>query len=49
MSQENVEVMKRANEALNRGDVDALLGFYATDAELRDLQSAPDQPLAVSG
>jgi ketosteroid isomerase-like protein len=49
MSRENVEVMKRANEALNRGDVDALLGFYATDAELRDLQSAPDQPLAVSG
>jgi ketosteroid isomerase-like protein len=49
MSQENVELTIRANAALNRGDMEALLSFYAPDAKLRDLQSAPDQPLEVSG
>jgi ketosteroid isomerase-like protein len=49
VSLENVEIAKQANAALNRGDVEGLLRLYARDAELRDLQSAPDQPLAVSG
>jgi ketosteroid isomerase-like protein len=49
MSQENVEIARQANEALNRGDVKGGLAFYADEAELRDLRSAPDQPLDVSG
>jgi ketosteroid isomerase-like protein len=49
MSQENVEIVKRANAALNAGDFEGVLRFYGEEAELRDLQSAPDQPLAVSG
>jgi ketosteroid isomerase-like protein len=49
VSAENVEIAKQANAALNRGDIEGLLQCYAGDAELRDLQSAPDQPLSVSG
>jgi ketosteroid isomerase-like protein len=49
MSQENVEIVREANAALNRGDVDAALGAYAPGAELRDLQSAPDQQFSVNG
>jgi ketosteroid isomerase-like protein len=49
MSAENVEILKRAIAALNAGDVEGALGVYAKDAELRDLQSAPDQPLEVNG
>jgi ketosteroid isomerase-like protein len=45
----NVELVKRANAALNRGDIEAVLDLYVPDAELRDLQSAPDQPLRVRG
>jgi ketosteroid isomerase-like protein len=49
MSQENVEIARHVNAAFNRGDVEAALSWYAPDAELRDLQSAPDQPLSVKG
>jgi len=49
MSQENVEIAKRANAAFNRGDVDAALEFFAPDAELRDLANAPDQASVVKG
>ena len=34
MSQENVEIARRANAAFNRGDVDAALEAFAADAEL---------------
>jgi ketosteroid isomerase-like protein len=34
MSQENVEVVRLAQEAWNRGDVEASIGFYADDAEV---------------
>jgi ketosteroid isomerase-like protein len=49
VSQQNVEIAVLVNAALNRGDMEAVLQFYAPDAELRDLHSAPDQPLTVSG
>ena len=47
MSKENLEVGKRSNAALNRGDIDGALEVFAPDARLRDLNSAPDQPVAV--
>ena len=34
MSQENLEVVRRASEALNEGDIDALLAFCHDDFEL---------------
>jgi ketosteroid isomerase-like protein len=34
MSQENVEAFKRANDATNRGDVEALLEYVDPDVEL---------------
>ena len=49
MSQENVEIAKRANAAFNRGDVDAALERFAPDAELQDLLNAPDQSTTVKG
>ena len=49
MSQENVEVVKRANAALNRGDIDAALEEYAPDASVRDLLNGPDQATVVEG
>jgi ketosteroid isomerase-like protein len=44
-----VEIVRQANAALNRGDADTALGVYAPAAELRDLQSAPDQQFSVNG
>jgi ketosteroid isomerase-like protein len=35
MSQENVEVVERAWQALNRGDVDALVNLLTEDVDLR--------------
>jgi ketosteroid isomerase-like protein len=49
MSQENVEVVKEMNAALNRGDIDDAMARYAPDAELRDLANGPDQPTLVRG
>jgi ketosteroid isomerase-like protein len=49
VSQENVEVVRRMNAAFNRRDRDALLAFYHPDAELRDLQHAPDAPERLIG
>jgi hypothetical protein len=49
MSQENVEVAKLVNAAFNRGEVEAALEVFAPDAELLDLQNAPDQPAAIEG
>jgi hypothetical protein len=49
MSQENVEVAKLVNAAFNRGEVEVALEVFAPDAELLDLQNAPDQPAAIEG
>ena len=49
MSQENVEIVVRANAAFNRRDVDAVLEFYSPDAELVDLANAPDQGSVIKG
>ena len=49
MSQENVDVVRRANAAFNRGDVEGSLQLWAPDAVLEDLQNAPDQPGTVEG
>src|SRR5690349_11542305 len=44
MSQENVEALRRSNEAFNRGDRESALSAYHPEIELRDLQPAPDAP-----
>jgi uncharacterized protein len=49
MSRENVEIVRRANEAFNRGDIEGCLAFYADDAEVEDLMNAPDLPRVVRG
>src|SRR6478735_4711848 len=49
MSQENVEIVRRMNEAFNRRDRDAILAYYHPDAELRDLQHAPAAPERLIG
>ena len=49
MSQENVEVVKRANAALNAGDIEAALQDYAADATVKDLANGPDQASVVEG
>jgi ketosteroid isomerase-like protein len=49
MGSENIETLKRANAALNRGDFDGVAAAYATDAELVDRANAPDQATAVTG
>jgi ketosteroid isomerase-like protein len=49
MSQENVEIVRQMNAALNSGDLDRALSCFADNAEVCDLRSAPDQPLTVTG
>ena len=49
MSEENVEIVRKANAALNSGEIDAALSAYAPDAELRDLANAPDQASVITG
>ena len=49
MSQENVEAVRRANAAMNRGDFEAVGEAFAPDSVLEDRQNAPDQPVRVQG
>ncbi len=49
MSQENVEIVKRAIAAFNRRDLAALEAMYAPDVEWQDLDHAPDAPEVVHG
>jgi ketosteroid isomerase-like protein len=42
MSQENVEIVRRANALLNAGDWESMFALYHPEAELRGLQHAPD-------
>jgi len=45
MSEENVEVVRRGYEALNRRDTDAWLEGAHADAEFHDLPTIPDAPV----
>jgi ketosteroid isomerase-like protein len=49
VSQENVDVIRRANALFNAGDWDALSLLYHPDIELRDLQHPPDVPEVLRG
>jgi ketosteroid isomerase-like protein len=49
MSQENVEILRRANEAFNRGDVEGFLALCSEDVEVEDLNNAPDLPPVARG
>src|SRR5436190_7571356 len=42
MSQENVEVARRAYEAFNAGDISGWLPMHSADAELHDPPNVPD-------
>src|SRR5712671_3642575 len=49
MSQEKVDVMRRANALFNGRDWAALIELYHPEVELRDLQHAPDMPEVLRG
>jgi ketosteroid isomerase-like protein len=49
MSQDNVEILRRANAAFNSGDREGMLAVLHPDVELRDLQHAPDAPEVMYG
>jgi ketosteroid isomerase-like protein len=49
MSQENVEVVRRGNDAFNRGDYDRFAESLHPQIELRDHAHAADAPEAVKG
>jgi ketosteroid isomerase-like protein len=49
MSQENIEILRRANEGFHRGDFNAVEKAYHPDVIWRDLQHAPDAPPEVHG
>ncbi|HEY7836292.1 MAG TPA: nuclear transport factor 2 family protein [Solirubrobacteraceae bacterium] len=49
MSQENVETLRRANEAFKHGDRETALADYHPDVEWIDLAHAPDSPERVRG
>ena len=49
MSQENVEIVRRANAAFNAGRTDDWLAYWSPDAELQDLANAPDQADVIKG
>ena len=42
MSQENVEIVRDAAAAFNRGDLDAWLEYLADDIDYRAVEGAPD-------
>ena len=49
MSQQNIELVRRANEAFNRREAKAMLELCADDVEVEDLHNAPDMPRVVVG
>jgi ketosteroid isomerase-like protein len=49
MSQENVDILRQANEAFNRGDLEGFLAFCSEDLEVEDLNHAPDLPPVAHG
>jgi ketosteroid isomerase-like protein len=49
VSQENVEAMRRSNEAFNRGDLAVACIDFHPGVEYSDLQHPPDAPETVRG
>ena len=49
MSEENVELMRRALEAVNQGDDDAWIAAWHPEAELYELVGIPDAPQVYRG
>jgi ketosteroid isomerase-like protein len=49
MSQENVEIVKRANALFNRGDWDEMTPLCTADVVLRDLRNAADTHEVLEG
>jgi ketosteroid isomerase-like protein len=49
MSQENVEVVKRANALLNQGDWDEMASLADRDIAFCDLRNAADTPQVLTG
>ena len=49
MPQKNVEILRQANEAFNRGDVESFLAFCGDGVEIEDLNNAPDLPPVAYG
>jgi ketosteroid isomerase-like protein len=49
MSEENVELMQRVLEAINRGDDDAWVAAWHPEAELYELVGIPDAPRVYRG
>ena len=50
MSQENVEIVRDAVVAFNRGDLDAFLDeYWADDIDYRAVEGAPDDPGPIHG
>lgn len=49
MSQENVELLRQANQAFNRGDLEQFLAFCDENVEIEDLNNAPDLPRVTYG
>ena len=49
MSQENVEVVRRAFALANAGEWDAVVAIYDSEVEFRNLRPTPDTPEALRG
>jgi ketosteroid isomerase-like protein len=49
MSQENVEIVREANAAFNRGDLDALLDYCTDDVDFRAAEGALDDHGPIQG
>jgi ketosteroid isomerase-like protein len=45
MSQENVEIVRRGYEALNRRDIEAWIDLFHPEVEAHDLAGMPDAPI----
>ena len=44
-----MEILRQANEAFNRGDVEGFLAFCGEEVEIEDLNNAPDLPPVAYG
>ena len=49
MSQENVEIVRSAAAAFNRGDLDAWFEYMTDDIDHRAIEGAPDDPGPIHG